>query len=498
MEKFMIKKNILAASIAAVTMAGGMIAQVQAIEIAENDIGQVLLAPTYIADSTNGVTTRIAIANTRTDYAVKAKVVFREAVHSSEVLDFVIYLSPGDVWRGEVIGDTTAASITSSDDSFTDGSTFASASNTMTQPFFDKENSQSNGFGHFEVYGAYAARVGTYAPGTSSLASTVIVQQGMSKGTLKSLFDLTRAEQSNLLMSNGAAISSVTPNWVQLTGTVIIQGGNGERAGYNIPALAPSNYDIVTNRGEGVNLADGTNAPAGACAATAPYSCVSNYVITNDQFDVTVAAPTRMGESFGDTLGTWIGDRGDHVIDIEWALARSMVTFLYEHDGAAQTNPIVAFVTKYLHRSGFGGSDVCGAFTGVMQGVSTATTGDDGIVGPKEYFIPFDDTTVGAINRMMVSYDNSEGSATVQSGGFSGGTAPAAQTLPIEVNYLPGLPFYSTSGWAYIGLTQQTGLTAVAGATVSCSMYAGMPALSATLKSGADGMNFMWDNTPHH
>jgi hypothetical protein len=517
MEKFMIKKKILAASMAAATIAGSMIAQVEAIELAESDVGQVLLAPVYLVSP--GVVTKIAVANTRTDYAVKAKVVFREAIHSSEVLDFIIYLSPGDVWRGTVMGDTNAAIISSDDDSFYNGSTWGSEDSApLTQPFFDKEDSKSNGYGHFEVIGLYSAHIGTYAPTANTnsiMKATVEVKEGMSKESLRTLMDLKRisidltnqSEQDSLVYSGGAAISSILPKTIQLTGSATIEVEGGERASYNIPALAASNYEVTRNRGEGIVLADGviSDSSTADCNILPPYNCVSNYVITNAAFDGITAEETWLGLGFGVDLaadpGTWRGDRGDHIIDIEWALARQTIAFLYEHEGLATTNPIVSFVTKYRHRQGNGqGWDPCGDFFGLNQNevFEQGINGDDYFQGPKEYSTPFDDTETGALNRLFTSYDNSEGtSGAPPSSVFSGNVVvPTSESLPYEVNYIPGLPFIHSSGWAYMTLAQQNGRSA-GGATVACNMYSGVPALTALLKTGVSGGNFVWGKTAH-
>lgn len=495
------KKNILAASLAA-AIAGGMVAQVEAISLAENDTGQVLLGPVYGASSADGITTKIAVANTRTDWAVKAKVVFRESIHSSEVLDFFIYLSPGDVWRGEVIGDFNAASIRSSDDSFTDGSTFASATNVLTYPFFDKENSGSNGYGHFEVIGAYAASLGTYSGGTlgaSGASTNVKVTPGMSKSDLKRLFDIARPHTG----ITGGTISSIMPDAIQLHGTVDITVGT-DRFGYNIPALGPTNYSTIDpTRGGGVSISTGELVAAAGCTAT---TCVSNYVVTNDQFDPGIATETQIGSGFGAVLGSWTGDIGDHTADIEWAMARTIIPYVYEHSGLESTYPLVSFVTKYRHRSGAGGIDVCGLRTGISQATISsvsAATANDGVVNTaiKEYYIPFQDTTTGAIVRSFTSFDNLEGSATTGSIIFSGGSAAPADTLPIEINYVTtNLSYYGTSGWAYLSLGAHLGSTVTTSnnTLAQCAtLYAGVPALTFTLDADSTGANFIFNRTAH-
>ena len=95
----MFNKKILAASMA-VAVTAGIAGQAQAIEVSAENIGQLLMQPLYFASES--VSTDLVVVNTRTDAAVLAKVVFRTADTSVEALDFFLYLTPGDTWRGQV------------------------------------------------------------------------------------------------------------------------------------------------------------------------------------------------------------------------------------------------------------------------------------------------------------------------------------------------------------------------------------------------------------
>lgn len=82
----------------------------------ETSRGNYLVTPAYFA--IGGYKSKIEVANTRDDVAVVAKVVIREGDCSQELLDFLIFLSPGDVFNAEIYKDTDGTvKIKSTDDS---------------------------------------------------------------------------------------------------------------------------------------------------------------------------------------------------------------------------------------------------------------------------------------------------------------------------------------------------------------------------------------------
>jgi len=92
----MLKKS-LAAALGAMLMAG----TVGAVEVAQGGKGDLLIAPMFMTGG--GWTSELKVINTNTVDSAVAKVVFHGPVQSEEVLDFLIYLSPGDVWTGTVM-----------------------------------------------------------------------------------------------------------------------------------------------------------------------------------------------------------------------------------------------------------------------------------------------------------------------------------------------------------------------------------------------------------
>lgn len=109
------KKNVLALSITAAVISLGFAGGAQAITtvgygagtavaVAANGIGQNLVVPYYTAQGANK--TQINIVNTDITNGKAIKIRFRAASNSDDVFDFQLFLSPGDVWSGEVSQDT--------------------------------------------------------------------------------------------------------------------------------------------------------------------------------------------------------------------------------------------------------------------------------------------------------------------------------------------------------------------------------------------------------
>lgn len=80
--------------------------------------GHQLFTPYYTAN--NGMATLVNIVNTDSTNGKAVKVRFRGATNSDDVLDFTLFLSPGDVWAGAVLqGADGKASLVTSDKSCT-------------------------------------------------------------------------------------------------------------------------------------------------------------------------------------------------------------------------------------------------------------------------------------------------------------------------------------------------------------------------------------------
>ena len=441
MTKFSLKKKLLP-SLMAASLASGVAfsGNANAIELAENGVGQVLLAPLFLANF--GYKTKIAIVNTSNDQAVKAKVVLRSAVASKELLDFLIYLSPSDVWRGEIRSENGKIVLYSADDSIkndkvppsgvavnADGTTFASIL-PLTQEVPTPAAPDTNAMGHIEIIGLYAVNDSITVGGKS-----IKIETGMSKFDLAIIFDSSRSALTPV-----ANHSSVDPSWVQLHGNIEMISDN-DRMGYRIPALY------------------GTTAPT------------NPLVIANTVFDADVSAVTGIGFGFG-TAGT------DNILDIEAAIAATMIGGTYEDDGKTKPNPginrtnlVVTFPTRYRH---FKGNTVAATTTNNPCGVSSVAISD-------EYTPPF--MSDGTIEYGLTAYNNFEQRSTAVGGIFSGLPTSAITNKLVEVNYfIPAWPATSkqSDGVTITAGTKnfESGWFSMSFITKSGCSYAGAPVLS--------------------
>ena len=151
-------KKVLLSSVAAVTLTSvaAMAAANVSTTIGQDGTGDYLVFPMYAADDNGNWSTNIKVVNTNTTHAVIGKVVFREWKGSVEKVDFPIFLSPGDVWEGTVAKSGTNVQITTSDDSYFDGSSWASESAPKIIPFFAPAAEEDSEYGYVEVFGVAA------------------------------------------------------------------------------------------------------------------------------------------------------------------------------------------------------------------------------------------------------------------------------------------------------------------------------------------------------
>jgi hypothetical protein len=218
------KKKFLAAAIGAMLVAGSA----SAVTKSGDEVGDLLIAPAYFIGG--GLSTDIKVINTSSTQSVVAKVVFRHPVTSAETLDFLIYLSPSDVWTGNVScatadanGNCSKSVVTSFDDSMQlDGS---AAFGTKTVPATVVSEVTSNGRvalpnqGYFEVVMSSAFDISPFRPG---VAKTAILAAHVASPDL-------------------VAVGS-TPN--VLTGSVTVNAGAAGKA--TLPMVALEDYNNNT------------------------------------------------------------------------------------------------------------------------------------------------------------------------------------------------------------------------------------------------------------
>lgn len=124
------KKNVLALSIAAMIggFAGAASAQVfpnttmtaptaTALEQSDGGAGHILVVPYFTSQNDN--MSVFHVVNTDTVNGKALKVRFRGAANSDDILDFTVFLSPGDVWTGSVQANAQGSTFLTNDKSCT-------------------------------------------------------------------------------------------------------------------------------------------------------------------------------------------------------------------------------------------------------------------------------------------------------------------------------------------------------------------------------------------
>ncbi len=97
---------------------GLMKSDADGLELSEGGVGHMLLVPYFTAQ--NGNMTVLHVVNTDVDNGKAVKVRFRGAANSDDILDFQVYLSPGDVWTAAVTaGSDGIAQIVTADNTCT-------------------------------------------------------------------------------------------------------------------------------------------------------------------------------------------------------------------------------------------------------------------------------------------------------------------------------------------------------------------------------------------
>ncbi|QEP42278.1 hypothetical protein D5085_03490 [Ectothiorhodospiraceae bacterium BW-2] len=248
-------RKALAASVLAATAS----MSAQAIQIDQDNRGQLLLAPIYAA--ANGQTTEFRVVNPSLDIAVKAHVSFRSAENSLDLLNFLLYLSPGDEWIGTVKTDTDGRVVLVSDDDSmlvgytdanggTDGTPttgkFPSPAAPHTQPLFKSTFPDTRTLGHVEILGVYAVyndndAIGNGANRSYSANNENFIARAMPK---EILFDI-----DNVVFNSAAAANpeTITSGGGQTTTVGGVNKG-GMYDGYlPVPSTHPTNFNDTAN-----------------------------------------------------------------------------------------------------------------------------------------------------------------------------------------------------------------------------------------------------------
>ena len=156
-------KKVLLSTVAAATLTSGLVASVT---VTPNHIGNNLKFPTYFAVNSANWKTNFRVTNTNGTKSIVAKVVIREGKQSAEKLDFLIYLSPFDVFDATIEQVGSKVVVTTYDDSL--DLIYDVASNSRVNQTADGQGitidlvqdytapdsiGQNSTYGYIEVYG---------------------------------------------------------------------------------------------------------------------------------------------------------------------------------------------------------------------------------------------------------------------------------------------------------------------------------------------------------
>lgn len=219
------KKTLAAAFVAGFAFAG----TASAVTVNQNGLGDLLIAPSYMIGG--GWKTDIKVINTSLTQSVVAKVVVHHQTNSSELLDFLIYLSPSDVFNGTfecliaaANGECTEARMYSEDDSVQqlNSAAFATSSDPAVYPRSVANNGSSlTNLGYITVIESKAYNVAPNAP-------------GVSKSNILAAFN---ADMANPLATE-------TPN--VLTGVTTLRHPAG--SAMSLPMVAMADYNNIVKQ----------------------------------------------------------------------------------------------------------------------------------------------------------------------------------------------------------------------------------------------------------
>jgi hypothetical protein len=219
------------------------------VKIAPNGKGDTLIYPVYAAAAANGGwETKIWVTNTALDRSVVAKVVFRSMKNTDELRDFLIYLSPTDVWNCLIrVGVSGNVEVYSTDDSsLASAGVWASATTPLQIDLADPACSDdTNVIGYVEIFMSAHSSAGG---------------QGSVDGTLVSL-NAPPVSKAAILEAYGNAgpadVDMVTDGINVLAGHAEFRNlPNGHNSVYSATALR--DYDATLNNGTPLNAVNGT------------------------------------------------------------------------------------------------------------------------------------------------------------------------------------------------------------------------------------------------
>lgn len=340
--------NLAARPLAAAVAAAGAVLltpQAQAVNVAQDGLGEVLLFPYYTVN--NGFDTNINITNTSANTVV-FKIRFREAHNSRDARDFNVVLSPYDVWTATVTttADGNNARLVTNDKSCTSGQLPVLPDGRRGIDFTNFDYTGSNADtgpialsrtreGHIEVI---EMGVQVPLPGTEGLPSPQVAFTADSLGY--------NAQHVNGVPRNCGAVHTALTSGLQTT-----QGYVSEPL--NVLKGAVSLIKVDEGKAVAVDptvLANFFNPDASGVDGASPLNLLFSPADQNPQLN---QANPPVAELFDDTIGAPVlGVFGARPQDaVSAVLSREVVVNQYSVNPAngAQTDWVISFPTKYFY-----------------------------------------------------------------------------------------------------------------------------------------------------
>lgn len=287
------KKKILAAVVGSVLAAGAA----QAVTYSTTGVGDLLIAPSYMIGG--GWKSQLKVVNTNLRRSIVAKVVVHDNILSAELLDFLIYLSPGDVFVGDlkalvsdpVTGVVTQSLVESFDDSVTQLNSSKWA--TATEPLRIEGTPAArllSTWGYITVTG-----VASYDRYDNGLGTVIALNApGVSKADIKSAHDALFSVFSVSPLQTVPAANGVGND---LAGFVTISNElSGQYA--SLPTVALADYNNITPQLVGADSSIGapnsTTTLAEIDAVLPKGNLVVPFETGNKQTWVSVTYPTKL------------------------------------------------------------------------------------------------------------------------------------------------------------------------------------------------------------
>ncbi len=336
MKSLNIRKKLVTLAVASAVSGGAMMAMtapVHAMNVSQNNMGEVLLFPYYTVK--NGYDTVFTVTNTSDKTAV-FKIRWREALNSREVRDFNVVLSPFDHWSGAVTIDAASG-----------GALFRTFDKTCTAPRLPGMETTALR----AAAGSKGEIAFTNTLFTGSLADTgsefiTRVQEGYFEVILMGVSDRSTTNSANTLEFNAKHVNNVPRDCTLVDNLFLNSTAN---LGY---MAAPVN--ILKGHVTYINVANGT-------AVDAEPTAIENFVSTNIVFDPGNALPDLSTGDSGQTA-LFLSDgvpyfpvvAGSSFNAVSRLLTASSVINEFATGAGAATSWVLTFPTKHHYTDNTG------------------------------------------------------------------------------------------------------------------------------------------------